>query len=140
MQKTKKTLAIALTIISFVSLAACGKENKKAQSFEKFYIETCASNDLWAKISADGKTLSMDTIPYDGEYDYLPGLIDDDFLSEVLHAIEILHQDYNIPSYVYEQLIQTSSADGRQRYEGDNIVVWWTYSQTKGLEITYGLK
>lgn len=140
MQKTKKILAVALTLISFVSLVACVEEDKKTQNFETFYQETCGSNGIWVKMSPDGKTLSMDTIPYDGEYDHVPGLLDDDYFSEVVRAIEILHQEYNIPSYINEQIVQTSPADGKQRYDGENLVVWWTYSKTEGLEITYELK
>ena len=139
MRKITKLLATALALTLLLSLTACNN-NKEVQSFANFYEETCYSNGVWATLSEDGKTLSMDTKPYNGEYDYMNGFIVDDFVSEVVDAIKILHANYNIPSYVYEQILQTSSADGKQTYEGENIIIWWTFSKTKGLEITYGLK
>ena len=69
MRKTKNLLVIGLACcasFSFVSLSAC--KGAKYNSFESFYEETCADNKGWAKLSADGKTLSMDTRPYDGYY------------------------------------------------------------------------
>ena len=141
MRKTKNLLVIGLACcasFSFVSLSAC--KGAKYNSFESFYEETCADNKGWAKLSADGKTLSMDTRPYDGYYieQGWPDL--DVYESEVLDAIGILHQDYKIASYVYEQLLTTTAADGKQKYEDKNMVIFWTFSKTNGLEITYGLK
>lgn len=139
----KKTKIIAILLACFMSLSLglfMGCKSEEKDTFKQFYEETCGSNGVWAKLSTDEKTLTMDTKPYDGKYDHVPGIIDDNYNSEVLNAIEILHEEFNIPSYVYEQLMQTSSADGKQTYQGENIVVWWTYSSAKGLEITYGLK
>ena len=140
MKKTKK-LFIGLACcasLSFMAFAACN--DTKSKSFEQFYEKECAENGGWAQLSADGKTLSMDTRPSDN-YFIEQGWPDINvYQDEVLNAIEKLHQEYNIPSYVYEEMVSTSANDGRQKYEDEKMIIFWKYSQTKGLEVTYGLK
>lgn len=102
-------------------------------NFEKLYDDYCSST--WATLGSDKSYLSVDTNPYDrddGDYRYTTVVSD---------AIKKINKALNLPDSLYEDMMQTSWALGKQSetYENVGITVTWTYHPDKGLEITYKL-
>lgn len=138
MQKTKTALLILFTFSTLLFLftsTACKKEEK----FTFVSYASYAENDPWGwiMVSSDNMKLSLDTKPLDNDY---PGLGLKEFNEEVLNMIQLVHADLKLPGYVYEQIMNTSMADGIKSYENDNVYIWWSYNSTNGLEITYQLR
>jgi hypothetical protein len=79
-------------------------------------------------VSPDGKSMTIDTNPYDHEgYPIEVGGY------YVWSANEFL----GLPDYITSEMKSTTALQGRQSEEYDNIVVTWTYHPDKGLEVLY---
>jgi hypothetical protein len=63
-----------------------------------------------------------------------------DYTNDVIDIIQEINNKLNIPSYIYDKILKTSKADGLQTYEDENVYVWWSYSTSTGIEISYELK
>lgn len=132
----KKIILLFFSCIIALCGVGCKKNVEEIKNFETIYLEYCgdtASYWGWMTISMDKKTLELDTDPTDG-------VLGITFDEEVVEVIYVVHEKFNIPSYVINLISETSKADGTKTFENDSILVWWKYSSTKGLEITYGLK
>lgn len=77
--------------------------------------------------------IKIDTNPYDikgGNTTYL---------SKATAAIKAINSYFNVPSYVYDDMISTRALDGRQSYSNSRINIYWRYHPDTGLEVTYSL-
>lgn len=76
--------------------------------------------------------IKIDTNPYDisGSTTYA---------SQALTAIKTLNNIYNVPGYVYDDMLKTRAIDGRQSYSNNRILIYWRYHPDSGLEVTYAL-
>jgi len=103
---------------------------KKLPDLRKLYNDYCTSS--WAEIGSDNSYLEIDDNPYD---------YDDYFISAADSAIQEINRQLNLPSSLYNDMLQTSWDMGKQRetYESIGIEVSWTYHPDKGLEVIYKL-
>lgn len=83
------------------------------------------------EIGYDDSYCSLDTNPYD---------FDDFYLSSVLLYIQDMNKALGLPSWLYNNMINTTWSQGVQTEEFDNVTVRYTYHPDKGLEVTYYLK
>ena len=145
MKKNNKHLLVLLvisTIFTFLSLASC----KKEEPFDFSSYTTLDESDGWGwiTVSSDKTKMSLDSKPIDDGHGYDPEILEDlglkDYTSDVIDIIQEIHNKLNIPGYVYDQILKTSKADGLKTYDGENVYVWWSYSTSTGLEISYELR
>ena len=83
------------------------------------------------EIGYDGSYCSLDTNPFDR---------DDFILSSVSRYIPDMNKALGLPSWLYDNMINTTWSQGVQTEEFDNVTVRYTYHPDKGLEVTYYLK
>lgn len=93
------------------------------------YNQYCDS--LFAELASDGSYLSIDTNVFD---------LDDYFDREAYDAIVSVNKELGLPDSVLNQMNQTRSMDGMQKYSNDEIEITWTYHPDHGLEVNYSLK
>lgn len=93
---------------------------------ESVYDEYC--NPMWASITEDGTTLTIDTNPYDME---------DEIFYEAISAIEKINKKLGLGDGVFEKMKTTRAMDGVQSVTRKGYIVTWTYHPEKGLEVMY---
>lgn len=59
------------------------------------------------------------------------------YLLDATQAILRIHDKLGVPDYVYQEMLDTKSLDGRRTYSGSKINISWTYHPDKGLEVLY---
>jgi uncharacterized membrane protein YvbJ len=98
--------------------------------FQKLYDTLCDST--WAEVGADGSYLSIDTNPYNKNDSGLDS-------REAYITIPIINGMLGLPDSLFNQMGETSAADGRQTetYSSKNLIVTWKYHPDTGLEVTY---
>ena len=82
----------------------------------------------WCEIASDGSWMEIDTNPYD---------LDDEFEMEAVNKIKSINIELGFGSYVYEEMLDTRSIDGRQTASTEEYTVTWTYHPDRGLEVMY---
>lgn len=102
---------------------------KSGPDLKKIYDEKCDSS--WAKLASDGSYLSIDTNPYD---------INDHTEIDACYAINDVITELGLPESLIEDMGHTSSIDGKQEEEYDDVVVSWKYHPDHGLEVTFKAK
>ncbi len=117
---------VVLAIIIFVVLIS-----NKGPNFEKLYDEYC--DIVWADYASDGSFLSIDTNPYDEEDTGIA-------YYAAYNAVKNINKELGIPESLFEEMGQTTSADGKQSEDFGKINVSWKYHPDKGLEVTYKKK
>lgn len=124
------TLAVCCLGFSIWGFVDCSS-NANYDYFYKLYAE-CGCAYPWA--DCDSSYLSIDTNPFD---------YDDDssyatrYASDAVSAIKKIHSKLKVPSYVYEEMINTRALDGIQTWSGKKINISWRYHPDRGLEIRY---
>ena len=56
---------------------------------------------------------------------------------KALEAIKYVNEELGFDDYVYQDMLKTTAAMGRQTEENNKYKVTWTYHPNKGLEVTY---
>ena len=147
MQKNNKYLLVLLaisTIFMSLSFTSCKKEKEEAFDFSSY--TTLDENDEWGwiTVSSDKTKISLDSKPIDDDQGYDPDILEalglKDYTNDIIDIVQEIHNKLNIPSYVYDKILKTTKADGLQTYEDENVYVWWSYSPSTGIEISYELK
>ena len=129
-KKKKKPLvpiiigAVVVVLVLIIALAGGGKKN-----FGKIFSDI--KYNSWCTISSDGKTMTIDTNPND-EYNYI------DLIA--YYTIEDINAELGFPSYVYDDMGDTTSSDGVQSASTDSVYATWTFSSDTGLEVIYTFK
>lgn len=104
----------------------------------KLLLESCFSNsDKYMELSEDGKTLKIDTNPYNlGGTDLtdIAGQLD---MSQGQKIVEKVNELMGLPSYVWYEMSQTRALDGTQKEVVGNVTITWTYHPHNGLEVLY---
>lgn len=103
-------------------------------SFYTVYSE-CDCSYPWADVGTD--YLSIDTNPYNYDSDYSSSTT---YASKALSAIRLIHIKLSLPSYLYDEMLETRALDGRQSYSGTKVNVSWRYHPDSGLEVRYTKK
>ena len=81
--------------------------------------------------------LSIDTNPYDYDSDSSSSTT---YLLSATYAIQRVNSKLGLPSYLYDEMIETRAIDGRQSYSGTKVNVSWRYHPDSGLEVRYPAK
>ncbi len=130
----KKALLILLAVTclgcSLWGFVDCGNRS----NFIAIYIE-CNCSSPWAKYGTD--YLSIDTNPYDYDSD-LSGSTT--YQTKALTAIRLVNNELDLPSYLYQDMLETRALDGKQSYSGTKVDVSWRYHPDSGLEVRYTKK
>lgn len=108
--------------------------NGKTVNFVALYRE-CGCLPPWAKY--DNDYLKIDTNPYDYDTDNTESTT---YLAVAINAIKIIHSVLDLPTYLYDKMLNTTSNDGRQTYSGLKVDVVWFYHPNYGLEVWYRQK
>lgn len=105
--------------------------------FKNIYYE-CKCSTKWAKYGSS--YLRIDTNPHDKDLD---DYLSEDWSSsrEAINAIQDINDELGLPDYLYEDMMNTTANQGRQREEFEDlgIKVTWTYHPDSGLEVSYEL-
>lgn len=110
---------VIVLLIVFLALTSDSK-------LESVYDKYC--NPMWASITEDGTTLTIDTNPYD---------IEDEISFEAISAIEAINKDLGLGDGVFEKMKTTRAMDGMQSVTKKGYIVTWIYHPEKGLEVIY---
>lgn len=128
-------LAVACLSFSIWGFADCGKSKSgvisTGWSFYTIYSE-CNCKYPWADCGAD--YLSIDTNPYDYDSDSYSATI---YMSDALSAIRSINSKLGLPTYLYNEMMETRALDGRQTYSSAKVSVAWRYHPDSGLEVRY---
>ncbi len=107
----------------------CGKQ------FINFFAiyEGCGCSSIWAEVGED--YLSIDTNPYDFSDETLSML----WAEDALAAIKKINSELGLPSYLYQEMVNTRAIDGRLTYTGPErgVNVSWRFHPDSGLEVRY---
>lgn len=129
MKKLKILFVLTILVLCIVAVVACDSKNPIEKAYKELKESSSAVDVMkCVKKGDDGTYVSIDTNPYD---------IDDYFNEDYLAMIEMFNELLELPDYVYEQMIQTTAADGIQTENFDKITVKWKYHPDNGLEVTY---
>lgn len=144
MQKSNKYLLVLLAILTiFISLFSTSCKKEETFDFSSYTILDENDGWGWIRVSPDKRKISLDSKPLDDDHGYDPEILEAlgyNHDKEIIDIIQEIHFTLNIPSYVYDQIMKTSKADGLKTYEDENVYVWWSYSSSTGMEISYELK
>lgn len=91
----------------------------------------------------DGKSLIIDTNPYDKEYDEMTTTQQDTFYLNQIYselAIEFVNEKLGFSSSLYNKMEETSAMMGRQSEENGKYSVSWTFHPSRGLKVIYEKK
>ena len=138
----KKIMTVILLIVAAALvcvLAGCDNDGRSsgsvasANAIEKAYNKLAGNYDSSAMRAAvdigdDKSYVSIDSNPYD---------IDDYYNATYVSMIESFNEYLNLPDYVYEEMLHTSSADGVRSETVGKITVVWKYHPHTGMEATY---
>lgn len=131
----KRVLVVACLSFSIWGFADCSNSNSAVistgWSFYTIYSE-CNCEYPWADCGAD--YLSVDTNPYDYDSDSYSATI---YMSDALSAIRSINSKLGLPSYLYNEMMETRALDGRQTYSSAKVSVAWRYHPDSGLEVRY---
>ena len=114
--------AAGTVIVLLIVILALTSDSKLESVYDKY------CNPMWASITEDGTTLTIDTNPYDIE--------DENFL-EAISAIEEINKDLGLGDGVFEKMQTTRAIDGMQSITKKGYIVTWIYHPEKGLEVIY---
>lgn len=103
-------------------------------SFYTIYSE-CSCAYPWADVGTD--YLSIDTNPYNYDSDKSSSTT---YLIVATNAIRSINSKLSLPSYLYNDMLETRALDGRQSYSGTKVNVSWRYHPDTGLEVRYTKK
>lgn len=124
----KKVLfAVAGALTAIVVIIVILLSNR-GPNLKKIYNRHCSP--LWSELGSDGSYLSIDTNPLDLED---TGVAYD----SAYDAIQTVNEELGLPESVFEDMITTTSNDGKQTEEFGKLKVSWRYHPDKGLEVTY---
>ena len=129
-KNSKKGILIAGVIVVALSLivSVCWMlpEAISEEDFNDMYSDI--EGQYWCEIATDGSWMEIDTNPYD---------VDDYTNSTALSKIKTINSELGFPSYVYQDMLETRSIDGRQSTTSGRYTVTWTYHPDEGLEVMY---
>lgn len=139
-------LAVACLSCSIWGFVSCSNNNNNydsdysgggSSSYWSFYTvyNECSCSYPWAEFGAD--YLSIDTNPYNYDSD---SLFSTTYSSKALSAIRSANSKLSLPSYLYDEMLETRALDGRQSYSGTKVNVSWRYHPDSGLEVRYTKK
>lgn len=108
--------------------------NGKTVNFFALYNE-CGCSSPWAKYDSD--YLKIDTNPYDYDSEKTESIM---YLGVADSAIKRIHSALDLPTYLYDEMLNTIFNDGKQSYSGTKVDVVWSYHPNYGLEVWYKQK
>lgn len=114
--------AAGTVIVLLIVILALTSDSKLESVYDKY------CNPMWASITEDGTTLTIDTNPYD---------IEDEISFEAISAIEAINKDLGLGDGVFEKMKTTRAMDGMQSVTKKGYIVTWIYHPEKGLEVIY---
>lgn len=126
--KKKIFVVIGAAVAALILLIIIISSINKGPNFKSLYNDYCSYP--WATYGSD--YLSIDTNPYDYDdcgCDYVEGV----------DAIERINRELGLPSWFYDDIMETCGLDGtRTEYFKDaGVSVTWSYHPDDGLEVTY---
>ncbi len=129
----KKIVAI-LTLVSVLccGLLACSAESKLKKAYEKVVTINAGEDSLSClEMSDDGAYVKFDSNPYDKDDYSVKGAFD---------LLEDFQDELEVPSYIEEEISNTTWSMGRQKAEFGDYILTWTYHPDKGLELMCRVK
>ena len=143
MKNVKIVSSILLLVVCLSCIWGCNMLDKNSSNnqnntsnvnFYTVYSE-CSCSYPWAEWGSD--YLSIDTNPYDYDSDSSSSTT---YASKALSAIRSANSKLSLPSYLYDEMLETRALDGRQTYSGTKVDVSWRYHPDSGLEVRYTSK
>lgn len=147
MKIIKKIAAAGFICIIVLHLPACGTISDKIKNsieqssvgqaeeatidFNQIFTD-CELDSQWAVVGSDGSYLTLDTNPEDKE-DYSS-------MAWVFREIVKVNSELGLPDSLNEKMKNTTSLDGKQEQDFDDVNVSWKYHPDTGLEVMYELK
>lgn len=111
---------LVIVLIIVIAVAASGSK------LESLYDKYC--NPMWASLTSDGSSLTIDTNPYDEE---------DENILDASEAITTINEELGFSKALREKMGQTRALDGIQTDSNGKYTVSWKYHPDSGLEVVY---
>ncbi|MBR2454584.1 MAG: DUF2116 family Zn-ribbon domain-containing protein [Clostridia bacterium] len=126
-KKSKKFPIVFIAVVVFLFLKLLGSGS--SSDLTSVYNSIVDSDlSIYASISSDGKSINVDTNPYN---------VEDYYRSQAYVLVKDINEALDLPDSVYTKMSETSALDGRISEEHGNIRVSWKYHPDNGLEIIY---
>ena len=123
-------------VFVFCGYIDCSNNNGSTSSWSFYTVYSeCSCSYPWAEVGTD--YLSIDTNPYDYDSD---SYYSTTYASKALSAIRLINTKLDLPSYLYDEMVETRAIYGRQSYSGTKVNVSWDYHPDSGLEVRYTKK
>lgn len=127
----KMVIGVVAAVVAIVVIVVIIATATTGPDLKNIYKKYC--NDIWADLGSDGSYLFIDTNPYDVEDSGVA-------YGDAYRAIEKVNKALGLPESLFNEMGQTTAADGKQTEEYENITVSWKYHPDKGCEVTYKKK
>ncbi len=132
MRKKVIIIAVVLILCCGIILSACSGTEKLKKVYDDIVEKHTGELYLVClKIADDHSYLTFDSNPYDSEDYYVPNYWK--LLDDLMEALDV-------PSYVEEEMNNTTWSLGKQTAEIDGYVLTWTYHPDMGIEILCRVK
>lgn len=129
-KKSKKRIILALVAVAVAVLVAIiiAVSAGGSKDLNSVYSSVVDGSSIYVDITSDGKSISVDTNPYN---------IEDYYSSEASEYVKAINNALGLPNSVYDKMQTTSALDGRISEEYGDIRVSWKYHPDKGLQVIY---
>lgn len=123
-----KQALIAVAAVIVIIIAVIAITANSGPNFKKIYKNHCES--VWAEVGSDNSFLTIDTNPFDEEDEGLA-------YYEAYTAVKTINEKLGLPASLFEEMGNTTSADGKQNETYGKVSVSWKYHPDSGLEVIY---
>lgn len=62
------------------------------------------------------------------------------YILDATDGIKAVNAYFNLPTYLYDEIMNTRALDGKLTFSGDKVNVSWRYHPDQGIEVTYTAK
>ena len=109
--------------------ANCGTpENPNFNLFEDLY------SGGTVKVSDDQTYIMIDSNPLDAKSGSFFELM---YRDTAKRNVKLMNKLFELPDWVYAEMMETRALDGRQKEAFDYVTVTWSYAPSQGLEVIY---
>ena len=123
-------LCVACIAFSIWGFVDCGNVNVFAEAYKK-----CDCHSPWAKYG-DGY-LKIDSNPYNYDSSTTMSTF---YILDATDGIKAVNAYFNLPTHLYDEIMNTRALDGKLTFSGDKVNVSWRYHPDQGIEVTYTAK
>lgn len=108
--------------------------NKGSDNDLNFKVYKALHDINYITASEDNSYIQFDSNPYNLDSDTFAARLDAMVAPSFLKT---MNEDFNLPDWLYEEMVGTRALDGMQKEVFEHLTVSWTYHPDQGLEVLY---